>query len=145
MMKHRLVCLLATVVAGACLASAQNSQSHSSSVKPAPDRLEGATKPLTAKSAMPSPHKSSLAVPGAHTSTKGQNTDMELTRLERQRVKTTSPNTRSASSVPARKPAVNQKGSGIDFKYQQPVGGMQAPTPGARSPNSSTPRVVKKN
>jgi len=145
MMKHRLVCLLATVLAGACLASAQNSQGHSPSAKPAPDPLKGATKPLTPKSAMPSPHKSSLAVPGPHTSTKGKNTDLELTRLERQRITTTSPNTRVANSVPARKPAVNQMGSGIDFKYQQPVGGMQAPTPGARSPNSATPRVVKKN
>jgi hypothetical protein len=144
MMKYRVVCLFVTVAAGICLATAQNSQVRSSSTKSGPDSLQTATKPLTPKSAMPV-HPKSSAAPAVSTS--GQKTSTELTHLERQNIKAQSP--KSGSTGPAKSASVpkptqtSASGSGIDFKYQKPVGGMTASTPGANSKASGTPRVKK--
>jgi len=61
MMKCRLAYLVIIVAVGICQATALSSQAHSSSAKPAPDRLQVATKPITPKSAMPAKRKSSVA------------------------------------------------------------------------------------
>jgi hypothetical protein len=148
MMKYRLICLFVTIAAGICLAPAQNSKVRASSAKPGPDPLQAATKPLTPKSAMPSHRKSSVAVPSASTS--GRNTTAELTRMERQNGKASgskSGDKGPAKSSSVRKSTETSAGSGpeINSKYQKPVGGLKASTPGANAPNSSTPRVTKKN
>jgi hypothetical protein len=148
MTKFRVLCFLVTTAAGICLAAAQNSGVRSSSVKPGSDPLKAATKPLTPKSAMPPQHKPSTAVQGPQNATKGGSTNAELTRLERQQAKAGHSNTRSTPTpnvASARKPSDTsaRKGSGIDFKYQKPVGGKQAGKPGARNANSSTPRIQK--
>jgi hypothetical protein len=146
MMKYRLVCLFVTMAAGICLAPAQNSNVRASSAKPGPDPLQAATKPLTPKSAMPSHRKSSVAMPPASTS--GKNTTADLTRMERQNGKASG--SKSGDKGPAKGSSVRKSadtsagsGSGINFKYQKPVGGLKASTPGANSANSSTPRVKK--
>jgi hypothetical protein len=148
MIKHRVVCLFVTVAAGICLATAQTSNQNSqgsASAKSGGDPLKTATKPLTPKSAMPAPRKSSVAVP--NTSKSGRNTTAELTHLERQNGKAggsksgTTPPAKGASVKPADKSAGSS--SGINFKYQKPAGGLKAATPGPHSANSGTPRVKK--
>jgi hypothetical protein len=145
-MKYKIVCLL-TMLAGICLATAQNSQVHSASPKAGADPLQNATKPLTPKSAMPSPHKSAPLAPNA--STGGQKTDAELSRLEHQNIK--APGAKGSTAVPAKSASIKTAGtsaghgSGINFKYQKPAGGMQADPPGARSANSASSRVTKKD
>ena len=147
MMKRRVVCSLVTMAAGICLATAQNStqksQVGSTSAKSGADPLKTATKPLTPKSAMPAPHKSSVAVP--NTSKSGRNTTAELTHLEQQNTKAGSSKSTPPAKVPPVKPADKSAGSdsGINFKYQKPVGGLKASTPDPHSPNSGTPRVKK--
>jgi hypothetical protein len=149
MIKHTVVCLLVTLVAGICLATAQSTvrkpQVGSSSAKSAADPLTTATKPLTPKSAMPAHRKSSVAVP--NTSKSSRNTTAELTQLERQNTKagaSKSGNTPTAKGAPV-KSADKSAGSdsGLNFKYQKPAGGLKASTPDAHSPNSSAPRVKK--
>lgn len=145
LMKARVICLFAAVLSGICLAPAQNSEVHSSAAKSGSDHLQTATKPLTPKSAMPSRHKSSIAVPKA--GTKSANTNAELARLERQSNKAAAPKSGSAAAAKSGSPKAYgtsaQKRDVIDFKYQKPVGGTQAATPSAHTPNSSTPRVKK--
>ncbi len=142
-MKTKVACFFAVGVAGICLATAQTSQTHSSSAKTGSDSAKAATKPLTPKSAMPAPHKSSVAVPNA--SKGGSNATTQLNRLERQpagggAAKGTLP---AKVTVPKTSAASAGNGSGINFKYQKPAGGMKATTPNPHSPNSSAPRVNK--
>jgi hypothetical protein len=146
MMKYRFVCLFVTIAAGLCLAPAQNSKVRASSATPHPDPLQAATKPLTPKSAMPSHRKSSVAVPPASTS--GRNTTAELTRMERQNGKASG--SKGGDKGPAKSSSVRKSadpsagsGPGINSKYQKPVGGLKASTPGANTASSSTPRVKK--
>ncbi len=147
MLKPMTVFLLATCVAGSCLAGAQATKAHSSS-KSSVDPLAKATKPLTPKSAMETPRKSAVVVP---TSTKSAaKTSTELNRLERQPAKTTN----DKSAAPVKTASVAKTGgsdpaavsnSRTNFRYQKPTGGVQASTPNAHAPNSSTPRVTKPN
>jgi hypothetical protein len=121
MMKCRIAFLFVTVAALFCLASAQNSTIGSSSSK-SPDPLKTAIQPLTPKSAMAPPRKSSVAVPKAATS--GRDTNAELNRLVRQGIKTgasKSGNTRASKANPV-KPAATSSGigSGINSSYQKP-------------------------
>jgi hypothetical protein len=146
MMKCKVACYFAVAAAWTCLATAQSSSSRLSPAPPA-DPLKTVTKPLTEKSAAPVQHKSSVALPPAPRT----NTNAELSRLERQKIvlsnnpETVTPSTRKSAASP--KPAETSAGSSapIDYKYQKPVGGKQADTPNARTRNSSTPRVTKKN
>jgi len=148
MMKSMIVGLLATFVAGICLATAQSSKAHSSSTKTGSDPLTTATKPLTPKSAMEPRHKSAAVLPSSNKS--AARTSTELSRLERHPAKTT--NEKSTASVKAA--SVPKTGSSdptavsnsrTNFKYQKPNGGVQAATPNAHSPNPPTPRVTKPN
>jgi hypothetical protein len=144
MMKYRLVCWFVTVAALIGLAAAQTSPVHSSSAKSAPDPVKAATKPLTPKSAMPSNRKSSAVVPNPSTS--DGKTSAELNRLERQPIEaggSKSATPAKGASAPKSTGTSAGSGSGINFKYQQPTGGMKATTPDANSKNSSTPRVKK--
>lgn len=118
MMKYRVVCLFVAVAASIGLATAQNSQVHSSSAKSGPDPLQTATKPLTPKSAMSPQHKSSATVPSAPTTRK---TNAELSRLERQNIKAGgSKKAAKAPSVPKPAGPSNGSGSGINSTYQKP-------------------------
>jgi hypothetical protein len=146
MMKYKVACWFAVATAWTCLATAQSSQSHLSSA-PAPDPLKTVTKPLTEKSATPAQHKPSVAMPPARTT----NTNAELSRLERQKLvlsnnpKSVSPSApKSAASTKTAKTSAGTSAP-IDYKYQKPTGGRQSDTPNARTPNSTTPRVTKKN
>jgi hypothetical protein len=144
MMKYRVVCLFVTFAAGICLATAQDSQVRSASPKSGPDPLQTATKPLTPKSAMPPQRKSSAAVPNPATA--NHNTTAELTHLERQNIKAPSAKSNStgpAKSAPKSAGTSAANGSGINFKYQKPAGGTQAPNPGANARSSGAPRVKK--
>ncbi len=149
MMKYKVACWFGVAAAWTCLATAQSSQSHLSSPAQPVDPLKTATKPLTAKSAAPAPHKSSVAMPQKPSGKASTNT--ELSRLERQKIvlsngpKSATPT--STKNTPSPKPAGTSAGSSapIDYKYQKPVGGRQSDTPNARTPNSTTPRVAKKN
>jgi hypothetical protein len=117
MVKRLPACLFVILAAGVCLATAQNSPGHSSS-KSDSDSLKAATKPLTPKSAMQNPRKSSLPTPG--TQSNGPNSSAELDHLERQDIKASAPKKPRAT---APKPAgtSNGSGSGINFTYQKPV------------------------
>jgi hypothetical protein len=140
MTKRRAVGLFLTVATWTCMAAAQSSPGGSSSAKASPDPLQSATKPLTPKSAMPAPHKSSVVAPNPS----GRNTTAELTHLEQQNIKSGSSNSSkgSAKSVPPLKPAgTSGSGPGIDFKYQKPVGGMKATKQNANAPNPTKSRV----
>jgi len=118
MMKCWIAFLFVTVAALFCLASAQNSTIGSSSSK-SPDPLKTAIQPLTPKSAMAPPRKSSVAVPKAATS--GRGTNAELNRLEIKTGASKSGNTRASKANPV-KPAATSSGigSGINSSYQKP-------------------------
>ena len=143
-MKYRLTFFCAFGLALIGLATAQNSQVHSSSAKSISDPLQSATKPLTPKSAMPSSsHKSSAAA--LPPSTIGK-TNAELSRVEREKIKTgPSPSASKDSPKLASAPKSNEANPAINYKYQKPVGGLKATTPDANAKGSSTPRVTKKN
>lgn len=147
LMKNRVAFWLAIGAVCTCLATAQNSQVHSSAAKSTPDPLKSATKPLTPKSGT-TPHHSSPSVPTSKPASTG-NTNAELTRLERQKVTTKGPKPGAGTpkNPTGSKPAdtSSASGPGINYKYQKPAGGMEAATPNAHSPNSNTPRVTKKN
>jgi len=122
MMKCRIAFLFVTGAALICVASAQNSKVGSSSAESGADPLKKAIQPLTPKSAMAPPRKSSVAAPKASTS--GRDTNAELTRLEGQGIKTggsKSGNT-GASKRNLVKPTSTSSGSGsgIDFSHQKP-------------------------
>jgi hypothetical protein len=144
MMKCRVFSLCVAVAASISLATAQVAPVRSSSTKAGADPVQNATKPLTPKSAMPPQRKSSLVTPKA---TSGGNTNTELTRLERQPIKAGTPKSGSAGPAKgapvAKSTTASAAGSGINFRYQKPVGGTQASTPDALTPNSGTPRVKK--
>jgi len=133
--------------ASVTLSMAQGTQVRASSAKSGPDPLQNVTKPITPKSAMPPQHKSAPVAPmPAETG----RMNAELTHLERQPIKAETPtstngNAKATKGVPLVKSANASagNGSGINFKYQKPVGGMQATVPNAQTPNSSTPRVKK--
>lgn len=116
MMMPKLACFFITAAAAIGLAAAQSSQTHYSSAKPHPHRVQSVSKPLTAKSAMPAKHKSSVGVPNV--SKTNRSTNEELTRLEREPVK-----------------AGNGKST--------PAAGAKVSTPGANSRTSATRRVAK--
>jgi hypothetical protein len=146
-MKYKVACWFAIAAVCACLATAQNSKVQSSTSRPAPDPLQSVTKPLTEKSATP-PHHTSSALPPPRPASSAKTSD-ELTRLERQNVAAKGPKSGSASAPkapPASKPADTSagNGSGINFKYQKPAGGMEASTPNAHAANTNA-RVTKKN
>jgi hypothetical protein len=146
MKTYRVAGLFVTVTAAICLATGQSSQLPSSTGKSSPDPLHASTKPLTPKSAMPAPRKPLAATP--NTSKSGTNTTAELARLEQQPNKAGATKNRAATPAKpapiAKSPGTSDgKNSGINFNYQKPVGGLQATPPGARSKNSSKPRVKK--
>ena len=93
MMKQKrwIMALVVTLPAWICVATAQDShvksssELKSSSSKSSAASQAAATKPLTPKSAMPAPHKSSAVVPKA--SKNNANTSAALTRLEQQNSK----------------------------------------------------------
>lgn len=144
-MKYKVACCFATAAAWSCLAMAQNSQTHLSTAKSAPDPLKAATKPITEKSATtPVHHKSSVVLP---TPAGSANTSTELGRVEGEKVSTkgqTSGGT-ALKNTSSSKTANPTGGSapGINYKYQKPAGGTQANTPNAHMANSSVPRVKK--
>ena len=84
MMKYKVACWFAIAAAWTGLAAAQSSQSHLSSPAQSADPLKTATKPLTAKSAAPAQHKSSIVMPQKPASR--ENTNAELSRLEREKI-----------------------------------------------------------
>jgi hypothetical protein len=89
-----------------------------------------------------------VVVPKASKS--GPNATAELNQLERQNIKAGTSKSKGAgvvkrASVPKSPDTTARTGSGINFKYQKPVGGMTATKPDAHTANSSTPRVTKKN
>ncbi len=148
MMKCKVACWFAVAAVWTCLATAQSSQSHLSSAQP-PDPLKTVTKPLTEKSATPAQRKSSVAMPQQPAGK--ANTNAELSRLERQKIvlsnnpKSVAPSSAKNTSSPKLKSTATASSAPIDYKYQKPAGGRQSDTPNARTPNSTTPRVTKKN
>jgi hypothetical protein len=143
MTKYRVLSLSVAFAASVTLSMAQGTQVRASSTKPVPDPVQNVTKPITPKSAMPAQHKSAPVV--SMPAGTGR-TNAELTHLERQPIKAETPSgSAKAKGAPLVKSANASagNGSGINFKYQKPVGGMQATVPNAQSPNSSTPRVKK--
>ena len=142
-MKCRIYCWFAAAAALVCLATAQSSQVHSSSIKSVPDPGKTATQPLTPKSAMPAQHKASAVAPSVPNNTNHANA--ELSHLERQNIKASG--SKSSNSPSAKVPSVPKSpdaGSGINSTYQKPAGGMKATNPAANSANSPKPRVTKK-
>ena len=136
-----------SVVAAALIgfAAAQSSKPASSSPKPSPDPLKTSMKPLTPKSAMPSRRKAAVVAPNR--ATRRSNPNAELTRLERQN--SISGAAKSGGTAPAKGTAANpvgtsaRSGSGIDFKYQKPVGQKAATHGAGRGP--TTPDASKEN
>jgi hypothetical protein len=144
MAKCRVLFLCAAFAASVTLSMAQGTQvrSSSASAKPGPDSLQNVTKPLTPKSAMPPQHNSAPVMPMP---SEASRTNAELVHLERQPIKASTSGSAKAKGAPLVKSANASagNGSGINFKYQKPVGGTQATVPNAQAPNSSTPRVKK--
>ncbi len=122
MMKCRVAFFFVTIAALIGLATAQKSEIGSPSTKASVDPLKSAPRPLTPKSAIALPRKSSVAVP--QISTSSRNTSVELTRLERQSLKTIGSKTGSTgvSKVNPVKPAgtSSASGSGINASYHKP-------------------------
>ena len=140
MMRSRVICLFVAIAASSCLATGQNSLGGSSSAK---DPIETANKALTPKSAMPVHRKSSIT-PKPQKS--GPNTTAELIHLEQQTVKASPSKSATVGAMKETPKATGtfaRNGSGINFKYQKPVGGPQAPNGGGNSKTSGTPRVKK--
>jgi hypothetical protein len=143
MTKRRIVCWFVTVIAGVGLAAAQDSKAASG--KATPDPGKAATKPLTPKSAMPQPHKSTAVVPNASSSGR---TTAELNHLAQQPIKSSSAkNSAAGARVAPVKSANASAGSGpkINATYRKPVGGVTAINSAGNARNSSTPRVNKPN
>src|SRR6266446_7387394 len=132
MTKRTIICLLVSVPAWICLATAQDAHIKSSQVKSSSTKSSAAshataTKPLTPKSAMPAPHKSSAVVPKPSKSS--ANTSAALTHLEQQNskapgVKSGTPPAPKVASTP--KSAVSN--SDINFQYQKPKTNTTNPT-----------------
>ena len=149
-MKHKIIFLFLALAAMIGLATAQSSQG--TSLSGSKSGADPATKPLSPKSAMPAQHKSSVPAPVAPSAT--GHTTSELNQLEHQNphASGSTKGTARAKSAPAPKPAAQPKstemstanGSGVDFKYQKPKGGMQAATPDPNGANPTTSRVKKK-
>jgi hypothetical protein len=143
-MKHSLTGWGMLLVLGVCTAVAQAPRDGASSTSSSPDPLAKATKPLTPASASSKPHRTSIPVPKPGAAPGKANA--ELLQLERQGTRT--PNSPKASPKtatvvkPADKPIA---GSGINFTYQKPQGGLQSSNATARTPNSTVPRVKKTN
>jgi hypothetical protein len=94
---------------------------------------------------MPTHRKSSIA-PNPPKS--GSNTTAELIHLEQQNIKAPASKSGTAGAMKETPKATGTSArstSGIDFKYQKPVGGRQAANSSANSKSSGTPRVTKKN
>jgi len=132
MTKHWIICLLVIVPAWICVAAAQNSHVKSSQVKSSSTKSSAtshttAIKPLTPKTAMPAPHKSSVVVPKASRSS--ANTSAALTHIEQQNSK---PSGVKSGAAPAPKAATAPKsagsGSEINFQYQKPKTNTTNPT-----------------
>ena len=148
MMKYRMICCAVTAAALIGPAAAQSSSVHSSLPKSTASTSSAhptTSKPLTPKSAMPAPHKSSVAKPGSSGGTVKANG--ELNHLERQNIKATP--AKSTTPAPSKTPKSSESssgnGSGINATYQKPVGGLRATTPDANSANGNKARVTKKN
>lgn len=110
-------------------ATAQNSQDRTATAHP--DPLPGATKPLTPKSDASAHHKTSFDPPQRSASV--GKTNLELTRLERQRIASTGA-AKTVKNPSSSKPTHTSAGagSGINFAYQKPSGGKAVPAqPGA--------------
>ena len=148
-MKYRIGWLLAAIasigIANAQTALGQSSSSTSSTAslpaKPGKDPLKSATKPLTPKSAMPAERKSAPVMPPATCT----HTSSDLNRLERTNIAAST----SKGAAPAKAPSVGKSSDptpsqAMNFKYQKPVGGVQASVPNARAANSTKPRVSQK-
>jgi hypothetical protein len=94
---------------------------------------------------MPAPRKSSSAPTAPKTAS---STTVELNHLERQNIKAKDKNSTPPAKVAALPKTTDRSagtGSGTNFKYQKPTGGLKAQTPKPNSPNSGTPRVTKSN
>jgi len=147
MMKYTMIGCAVTAVALIGAAAAQGSNAPSSLTKSASSTSNAhraTNKPLTPKSSMPTPHKSSVAAPGSSGSTVKANG--ELTHLERQNVKATpAKNTLAPAKTPKSSESASGNGSGINGTYQKPAGGLRATTPDANSANGNKARVTKRN
>jgi hypothetical protein len=128
-MKYAAIVFSLTITALTTVGMAQTSHTRSSSDDPG---AAAATRPLTPKSAMPQPHKSStVASPKAA----GHNTNAELNRLERQNIKAANPHGGKTNSVaPKARNASAGKNSDINFAYQKP---KTAKVPASSAPKSS--------
>jgi hypothetical protein len=149
-MKHKIIFFFLALAAMIGLATAQSSQGRS--LSGSKSGADPATKPLSPKSAMPAQHKSSVPAPVVPSAT--GSTTSELNQLEHQNphASSSTKGTARTKSAPAPKPAAQPKstetstakGSGVDFKYQKPKGGMQAETLDPNSANRPNQRVKKK-
>lgn len=121
LLKRRVIALLVTVIAAIGLAAAQNSKPGSSSNKSGADPVKAVTKPLTPKSAMPgaAQHKSATAVPNRAT----QNTNAELTQLQRGQGTAAARSSNPAKVAPLKSNRSSGQTPKIDYKYQKPAGG----------------------
>jgi hypothetical protein len=126
------------------LVAAQDSK-NSVAAHPAHSKVRSSAQPLAPKLSTSSRAKHHLILPpnraAGHTA--------ELKHLEKQSAAATTAGNGSAKTVASnttgttKKPATDAVGSKIDFKYQQPTGGMKASAPRANARNSNTSRVTK--
>ena len=122
MMNRKITFVFVAISTFACMAPAQNSKIDSSSAKTGADPLKTATQPLTPKSPTTTRRTSAVSVPNA--STHSQDTNAELTRLERQSAKVGV--SKNSSAPPAKGSSVKPNssssgsGSGINSSYQKP-------------------------
>ena len=150
LMKHRVSWLFA-VTASLAIANIPATLGQSSPYvtaspaggKSGKDPIKSTTKPLTPKSAMPTPRKSAPITPAAT----GAHTSSELGRLERSHVRASNskPDGSSVAKVPPiGKSSDTTPSQSMNFKYQKPAGGLQASNPNANAKNSTVPRVNPK-
>lgn len=149
-MKHKIIFLFLALAAMIGLVTAQSSQGHS--LSGSKSGADPATKPLSPKSAMPAQHKSSVPAPVGKRATGSTTSELKQLEHQNQHASASAKGTARGKSAPAAKPVAQAKstetstanGSGVDFKYQKPKGGMRAETPDPNTANSNTPRVKKK-
>lgn len=141
-MKHAIIFSLLGALTLVSQGTAQNPPTRSTPHKSDPGAVPTASKPLTPKSAMPAKRKSSVTLP-ADSSTR--NTSAELSHLERQKTRTNGAKgaDKGSQKIAPKAETSAANGSGVNFKYKKPAGGMKAATPDPNTRNSPTPRVKK--
>jgi predicted membrane-bound mannosyltransferase len=117
-MQKRTIAILPLALLAAVGLTAAQSTPAKPPVKSVASSHPASAKPLTAKSAMPVPHKSSTSVPKVTAA--GANNSAQLARLEQQNRKASAGKNTSRQSTISAAPKSATSNPPINFQYQKP-------------------------